>query len=131
MGRLRWGRRRYHAAMTDDITTTDDTVYSWRAIWQGEPVISSDGQTVGKVTDVAALDQEDIFHGVVFEHHILGEHMLAPAAQVGRITADAVHLTVTEEVARQCEPFHEMTIERVKLRGLFGFDFASWKKSKE
>lgn len=110
---------------------SDDVEYSWRAIRHGQPVVSSDGETVGKVVDVAALSAEDIFHGVVFEHHALGSHLLAPAADVGRITEDFVHLKVPAQATEAYEPFHELVVEQAGLTGLFRWKHLGWSRAKE
>src|ERR1700680_1045765 len=74
-----------------------ETVVSWRAIRAHCPVVASDGVEVGHVADVAGLPEEDIFHGVVFTHRGVGQHLLAPAADIDRITERAVYLKSTSE----------------------------------
>src|SRR6266852_2059919 len=69
-----------------------ETVISWRAIGARSPVVASDGVEVGRVSEVAALPEEDIFHGVAFTHHLLGHQFLAPADDIDRITERAVRL---------------------------------------
>src|ERR1700722_15385419 len=67
---------------------------AWTAVKTGEAVGTSDGATIGQVVEVAALASEDIFHGIVFEHAHSRKHYLAPAADIERITTEAVHLSV-------------------------------------
>ncbi len=108
-----------------------ETVISWRAIGARAPVVASDGVEVGHVTEVAALPEEDIFHGVVFTHHLLGHQFLAPAEDIDRITERAVYLKSTSQTAEKYERFHEMYVKRLGLRGLFGWKHLGWKDSSE
>jgi hypothetical protein len=108
-----------------------ETVISWRAIGARSPVIASDGVEVGHVTEVAALPEEDIFHGVAFTHHLLGHQFLAPADDIDRITERAVYLKSTSQTAEKYERFHEMYVKRLGLSGLFGWKHLGWKDSSE
>jgi hypothetical protein len=113
------------------VSDQPETVISWRSIGAHSPVVASDGVEVGHVTDVAALPEEDIFHGVVFTHHMLGHHVLAPSSDVDRITERAVYLKSTSQAAMEYEPFHEMHIKRLGLSGLFRWKHLGWKDSSE
>lgn len=95
------------------------------------PVVASDGKEVGHVLEVAALPQEDIFHGIVFSHHARGRTHLAPAADVARITNRAVYLTVDSAGAEAYEEFHELHISRLGLRGILNWKHMGWKDSSE
>lgn len=109
---------------------SDDPV-SWRAITAHCLVYASDGQDIGRLLEVAALPEEDIFHGIVFRHHGHGRNYLAPAADVGVITADAIHLLVDGEAAGRYEEFHEMHINRLGMTGLFFWKHLGWKPADE
>ncbi len=108
-----------------------ETVISWRAVGAHAKVIASDGVEVGHVTEVAALPEEDIFHGVVFTHHVLGHHLLAPAADIDKITDRAVYLKSTSQAAEGYETFHELHVKRLGLTGLFRWKHLGWKDSAE
>jgi|ERR1700730_512372 hypothetical protein len=108
-----------------------ETVISWRSIGEHAPVVASDGVEVGHVTEVAALPQEDIFHGVVFTHHLLGHNVLAPAADIDRITERAVYLKSSSQAAGAYEHFQEMHVKRLGLSGLFLWKHLGWKDSPE
>ncbi|HSS94277.1 MAG TPA: hypothetical protein VLR46_09845 [Candidatus Dormibacteraeota bacterium] len=108
-----------------------ETVISWRSIGAHAPVIASDGVEVGHVTEVAALPEEDIFHGVVFNHRVLGHHVLAPATDIDRITERAVYLKATSQGTAGYEHFHELSVKRLGLSGLFGWKHLGWKDSSE
>jgi hypothetical protein len=117
--------------MVDSMSDTPETVVSWRAIRARCPVVASDGVEVGHVAEVAGLAEEDIFHGVVFTHHVLGQHFLVPAADIDRITERAVYLKSASEATTKYEPFHEMHIKRLGLSGLFRWKHLGWKDSPE
>jgi len=110
---------------------SEEVIVSWRAIVAHAPVIASDGTEVGKVVDVAALPEEDIFHGVVFRHHLTGSTHLAPRDDIDRITTESVYLSVDSEKANAYEPFNEMHVERLGAKGLFFWKHTGWKDSKE
>jgi hypothetical protein len=108
-----------------------ETVVSWRAIRAHCPVVASDGVEIGHVADVAGLPEEDIFHGVVFTHHMGGNHFLAPADDIDRITERAVYLKSASGATHNYEPFHEMHVKRLGLTGLFRWKHLGWKDSPE
>jgi sporulation protein YlmC with PRC-barrel domain len=110
---------------------TEEQVVSWRAITAHIPVIASDGKEVGKVLDVAALPEEDIFHGVVFKSQQNGGTLLAPRDDIDRITPDAIYLSCDSEQSKSFEPFHQLHVERLGLKGLFFWKHTGWKDSSE
>jgi hypothetical protein len=95
------------------------------------PVYASDGAEVGRVLEVAALPKEDIFHGIVFQHHGRGTAYLALAADVARITEKGVYLSLDTAAADQLEEFHQLHIERLGLTGIFRWKHIGWKDSSE
>lgn len=108
-----------------------DDLVSWRDITARCPVFASDGQEVGRLLEVVALPEEDIFHGIVFQHHGRGRNYLAPARDVDRITEDAIHLSVDSEAAGRYEEFNEMHIDKLGVTGLFFWKHLGWKRSAE
>src|SRR6266576_1400216 len=59
---------------------------SYLALAEGTPVLSSDGEPIGKVAHVLADADDDIFDGIVVDATWLpGGHVFADAAQVGEI----------------------------------------------
>jgi len=104
---------------------------SWLEVPAHAPVVASDGKQVGRVVDVAALEAEDIFHGIVFEPGRLKAHRLAPAADVARITTKAVYLSVDSGAADRYGEFHQLHVSRLGLRGIFGWKHLGWKDSSE
>jgi hypothetical protein len=113
------------------VTDAGETQVSWLDVRAHAPVIASDGQEVGTVLEVAGLPDEDIFHGIVFRHGRLGRAMLAPAADVARVTDRAVHLGVDSTAAGRYEEFHQLHVSRLGVRGLFNWKHLGWKDSQE
>jgi hypothetical protein len=116
--------------MTVDPSAGEPAI-SWMAVPAHAPVFASDGSEVGKVLEVAALPKEDIFHGIVFQHHGRGRTYLAPAVDVARITATGVYLGVDAAAAEQFEEFQQTHIERLGLTGIFRWKHFTWKDSSE
>ena len=104
---------------------------AWTGVRTGEAVVTRDGTTIGKVVEVAALAREDIFHGIVFEHAHHRKHYLAPAADIERITTEAVHLSIDEATADQYEEFEQLHVSRLGLNGIFRWKHFGWKDSDE
>lgn len=116
--------------MTDQ-STPDETTVSWLAVPANAPVLANDGTEVGKVLEVASLPEDDIFHGIVFQHHGRGRGYLAPASAVERITDKAVHLNVDAAETEKFAEFHEESIRRLGLTGVFRWKHFGWKDSSE
>jgi uncharacterized protein YrrD len=85
---------------------SDPTPISWMALDKGTPVRSSDGAELGKVTEVVADRQKDIFSGIAVTSGILDSDRFIPAEQIGSITAEQVVLTVAEDQAESFEPYN-------------------------
>lgn len=92
---------------------------SWRMIAAGMPVVASDGAEVGHVTHALGDPDQDIFDGVGFRHHLWSSPRMAPAAAVARITASAVHLSITAAQAEQCPPYEEEHVFKIGNTGFF------------
>ena len=114
-----------------DVAEHDEQVVAWTAVPAHAPVVASDGSEIGHVLEVAALPEEDIFHGIVFHHHALGRSFLAPAGDVQRITDRAVYLSVDSAAAGGYEEFQEMHVHRLGLRGILNWKHLGWTDSKE
>jgi hypothetical protein len=113
------------------MTRMTEEQVAWTAVKTGETVIAKDGAEVGKVVEVAALEREDIFHGIVFEHAHHHRNYLAPAADVDRITTEAVYLSVDGEAAGKYEEFEQLHVSRLGVRGIFNWRHFGWKNSDE
>jgi hypothetical protein len=120
-----------YASGAPGVDDAAETAVSWLDIRAHAPVVCSDGDEVGHVVEVAALPEEDIFHGVVFEHHARGVHLLAPAADIARITERAVHLSVDRSAVAAYAPFQQLHVKNLGLRGVFHWKHLGWKDSPE
>jgi len=74
---------------------------AWVALNSGTPILSADGRELGRVQDVIADRQKDIFSGVTFSDGALSGTRFIPAASIGSITDDEVRVTVSFEEAEQ------------------------------
>lgn len=80
---------------------------SYEALEKGTPVYSSDGAQIGTVAHVLAVEEEDVFDGIVIaEHHRPGGHRFADADDIDRIYDRAVMLKLDSEAAAR---LHEPT----------------------
>ena len=104
---------------------------SWLDVPAHAPVLTSDGTEVGRVLEVAALANEDIFHGIVFQHSRHGHPCLAPASDVARITTRAVHLSVDSATADGYGEFQQLHVSRLGLRGISRWKHLGWKDASE
>jgi hypothetical protein len=114
----------------DDLYPGEQQV-SWLDVPAHAPVLASDGTEVGHVLEVAALVNEDIFHGIVFQHSRHGHPCLAPASDVARITERAVHLSVDSATADGYGEFQQLHVSRLGLRGISRWKHLGWKESSE
>ena len=69
---------------------TGDPV-SWLLIEPGWTVYDADGEKVGKVKEVLADEQTDIFHGVLVERGLLGEDEEVVAERIAEIHDGHLH----------------------------------------
>ena len=81
--------------------TRDEAPISWTALKGGTAVHSSDGKELGKVADVVADEQKDIFSGIVLKPGWFKEARFVPAEMIGEITPRAVRLTVSAGEAQE------------------------------
>ena len=81
---------------------------SWMALSSGTLILTSDGAELGRVQDVVADQQKDIFSGVTFSEGIRGGIRFVPAALIVEITDGSVKLNVTEaEAGQKIEPYDD------------------------
>jgi len=78
---------------------------SWLALEEGIPVYAEGGEEIGKVAEIVADAQKDIFSGIAFKTGLLSHRRYAPAAVIGSLTAKGVHLNVAESEAHELEPY--------------------------
>ena len=74
---------------------------SYLTLEAGTKVLSSDGEQIGEVAHVLAVEEDDIFDGIVVDASWLpGGHVFADAAEVQEIRSDGVTLKLDAERCR-------------------------------
>jgi sporulation protein YlmC with PRC-barrel domain len=81
----------------------DGPAVHYTALQRGIPVISSDGEEIGKVDQVLDNYREHIFDGLVIVTHS-GERKFVDAPEVGRTAERAVTLTITAAESAELGP---------------------------
>ncbi len=71
-----------------------DQPISWMTLDKGARIVTSDGTELGKVGDVVADRQKDIFSGITFSTGMMSEERFIPAELIERMTASTVTLTI-------------------------------------
>jgi uncharacterized protein YrrD len=84
--------------------TDDRRAIAWLALEKGTPVIDATGAEIGKVSQVIADEQKDIFSGIQWRQGILGDEHYVPADLIDELTAGAVRLRVAGADAQQEPP---------------------------
>lgn len=82
----------------------DERAIAWLALEKGTPVIDAAGAEIGKVSQVVADEQKDIFSGIQWRHGLLGEEHFVPADLIDELTEGAVRLRVSGAEAQQEPP---------------------------
>ena len=78
---------------------------AWSALEKGATVFGSDGNELGKVTEVVADEQKDIFSGIVFRSGLLDSERFVPADRVETITDEGVRLSLLESDVESLEVY--------------------------
>ncbi len=81
----------------------DGVAVHYTAVTRGTPVISSDGQEIGKVAEVLDNYREHIFDGLVIDVPGRGRRFV-DAPEVARTAELAVTLNITAAECEQLEP---------------------------
>jgi len=69
---------------------------SWKAIEANAPVFSSEGEAVGKVSQVVGDPDADVFTGLAVSVDLLGSARLVPSEHVQSIWPDRVDVALTK-----------------------------------
>ena len=75
------------------------------ALEKGTPVRSADGEELGRIAEVVADRQKDIFSGIAFASGLFDSDRFVPADQIDRITTEAVVLTVASDDKESFEAY--------------------------
>jgi uncharacterized protein YrrD len=78
---------------------------SWLALEKGTPVVATGGEEVGKVREVIADEQKDIFSGVTIDTGLLSEPRFVPAEVIEVMTDEVVKLVITAQRAKDLKPY--------------------------
>jgi len=78
-----------------------DEPISWMTLGAGARIATSDGTEVGRVHEVIADRQKDIFSGITFREGLLSGDRFIPADLIGGITSDEVRLTIAASDAEE------------------------------
>jgi uncharacterized protein YrrD len=84
---------------------TDDRPIAWLALESGTPIVSSDGEQIGKVGDVIADREKDIFSGITFKPGLLDGAVFVPADRIEELTSTEVKLSISAADAATLEPY--------------------------
>ena len=79
----------------------EERAIAWLALEKGTSVIDSTGAEIGKVSEVVADEQKDIFSGIQWREGMLGNEHYVPADLIEELTSEAVRLRVSGDDARQ------------------------------
>jgi uncharacterized protein YrrD len=80
--------------------TAPGTPIAWSALSHGTPVLTSDGTELGKVSEVVADEQKDIFSGIRVDPGWFRDERFVPADLIDRLTRDAVYLSISADQAK-------------------------------
>src|ERR1700743_997119 len=71
---------------------------SYQVLEKGTPVYSADGEKIGAVGHVLAVEAEDVFDGIVISEHLgSAGHRFADADEIAQIGEHGVILTLDRE----------------------------------
>lgn len=84
----------------------NDRPIAWSGLEHGTSVYASDGEEVGKISDVIADEQKDIFAGIAVRTGLFESDLFVPADLIAELTKDAVRLTISANEVEDLEP-HE------------------------
>ena len=90
---------------------------SWLQIAQGWSVVTSDGVSIGSVTQVEGDKQDDIFDGLAVELAQPGQIVYVPGEQVGLIYPGQATLKIASAAVGTLEPFQAPPPETKWLPG--------------
>ncbi len=82
------------------------TPIAWSVLAKGTPVLSSDGDELGKVANVIADEQKDIFSGISLKPGLFKDERFVPADLIDEMTDEAVRLSISaEQASRELRPY--------------------------
>jgi hypothetical protein len=85
---------------------------SWKAIEENAAVVSSDGEEVGRIAEIAGDPTADIFTGLVVSLGMLGANRYLPAERVAEIWPSRVQVDLTRTEIEALPEYEEPQSER-------------------
>lgn len=83
----------------------DEAPIAWAALESGTPVYARDGDELGKVHDVIADREKDIFSGVTLRSGLFDHPVFVPATTIEELTHTSVTLNISSSEADQLKPY--------------------------
>ena len=87
------------------VVMADARPIAWLALAAGTPIVTSDGDQVGKVAEVVADREKDIFSGITFKPGLLDSAVFVPAEKVEELTEEQVTLSLSASEVEALEPY--------------------------
>ncbi len=90
--------------ISSDMSDTGAPI-AWSALDKGTPIFSSDSDEIGKVADIIADRQKDIFSGLTFRPGLLDDTIFIPASAIESLHERAVRLNLSRAESETLEPY--------------------------
>jgi sporulation protein YlmC with PRC-barrel domain len=111
------------------VSSEDDPQVAWKAIESHAQVFSTEGEAVGKVSQVVGDADADVFTGLAISLHVLGKARFVESERVRAIWPDRVELELTKAEIEALPEHEAAPSERLqppddfmtRLRRLLGF----------
>jgi uncharacterized protein YrrD len=87
------------------VARDDEIPIAWRVLAKGTPVFAASGDEIGRVSEVVADDQKDIFSGIALKPGLLSRELFVPAELVETLTSEGVYLTISEPQAGELRDY--------------------------
>jgi uncharacterized protein YrrD len=84
---------------------TEERPIAWSALEKGTRVFAAGGDEVGRVSDVFADEEKDIFSGVLIKSGLFDADHFVSAHQIQDLTTAGVYLKLTREEIESLDPY--------------------------
>lgn len=98
---VRWVRMAHLVS----VVMADDRPIAWLALQEGTAIVGSDGEQIGKVGEVIADREKDIFSGITFKPGLMEAALFIPVDKIGDLTDTEVTLTIPASEAASLEQY--------------------------
>lgn len=96
------------------LSAPDTPQVAWIAIERNAQVVGSDGEAVGKVSEVVGDPDADVFTGLSVSLGAVGANRLVPSERVGAIWPDRVEVGLTKAEIEALPAYQEQVSERLQ-----------------